>query len=141
MALAVRIVRRSARPELEKAQIVLSKPIDFAGDDMVAEKCQRRFFAFVPFDPPLEFRAVSGPGAEKGDFALFILWQASDSLEPDAFRLALARSSAMVRNPRVQVLDQFVCRQFDPKSINHAPPPLPRHGASESPVENAPVFH
>lgn len=107
------------RPELEKTQVVFPEPINFVRDDVIPKKCQRRLFAFVAFDAALEFGAVSRPRSEKWVFAFFIVRQASDRLEPDALRLAFARGSAVVRNPRVQMPDQFIRGHLDPKSIDH----------------------
>jgi len=132
-------IRKPVRPELEKTQIVLPEPINFVRDDVIAKKCQRCLFAFVPFDAALEFGAVSRPGSDEWDFAFFIFRQASNRLEPDALRLAFARGSAVMRNPRVQMPDQFIRRHLDPKSIDHRTP-LVEAGASQSPFENAPVF-
>ena len=119
--LPITIHSRASRPQLEKTQIVLAEPINFVRDNVVAKKCQRRLFAFVPGDPALQFVAVSGPGSEERVFA-FIVRPASDRLEPDAFYLAFARSSAVVRNPRIQMPDQFISGHLDPKSINHTTP-------------------
>jgi hypothetical protein len=109
------------RPELEKTQIMLPEPINFVRDDVITKKCQRRLFAFVPVDAALEFGAVSGPGSERV-VAFFILRQTSDRLEPDPLRLAFARGSAVVRNPRIQMPDQFIRGHLDPKSIDHTTP-------------------
>jgi hypothetical protein len=117
--LPINIHSRPMRPELEKTEIFFAEPINFVRDEVIAKKCQRRLFAFMPFDPPLEFGAVSGPGSEERDFSFFILRQAADRLEPDALRLALSGGSPMVRNPRVQMPDQFIRGHLDPKSIDH----------------------
>jgi hypothetical protein len=110
------------RPELEQTQIVLPEPINFVRDDVITKECQRRLFAFVPFDAALEFGAVSGPGSEKWVFAFFIVRQASDRLEPDPLRVAFARGSAVVRNSSIQMPDQFIRGHLDPKSIDHTTP-------------------
>jgi hypothetical protein len=109
-------------PELEKPQIVFAESINFMRDHVITEKCQRRLFAFVSFNATLEFGAVSGPRPEERDFAIFILWQPSDRLEPDALRLAFGRGSAVMRNPRIQMPDQFIRRHLNPKSIDHVTP-------------------
>src|SRR5712672_1363808 len=91
---------------------------------MVAEKCQRRFFAFVPVHASLEFGAVARPRPQERHLAFFFVGQAPDGLKSEPFRFALRCGRSMVLNSRVQVLNQFVRRHLDPKSIDHSSPPV-----------------
>src|SRR5689334_15857472 len=127
------------RPELEKTQIMLAEPVNFVRDHVIAKKCQRRFLAFMPFNATLELGAVSRPGSKERNFAVVIVRQASDRLEPDALRLAFARGSAVVRNPCIEMADQFIRGHLNPKSIDHRTP-LVEARCKRIAVENAPVF-
>src|SRR5689334_8120920 len=59
--LSVGVGRRTARPQFEQPQVVLTQPVDFARNDMLAQKGEGGFLSFVSLGQPFELRAVPGP--------------------------------------------------------------------------------
>jgi hypothetical protein len=78
----------------------------------------------MPVGPPFEFGAVSWPARQKRRFPFAVLFfrQTTNRFETDPSGVAVACRGAVMLNPRLQMLDQFIRCHLNPKSIDHSPP-------------------